>query len=299
MSLHHQNSDAAKPGRVVVVGSSGFVGGAVVSLLEKRGIATVCVDRARADLLADDAPEKLSEIIQKGDHVVLAAAIAPCKTVQMLADNMTMVANIVAALERLDVAHVVNISSDAVYPDEPVPLHEGVPPSPETLHGAMHLAREVALAASVSAPLANLRPTLIYGLRDPHNSYGPNRFRRLAQSAEPITLFGQGEERRDHVCVDDVAEIVVKVLEHRSAGTLNIASGNVHSFADAARMAIAAAGTGVEIKSTPRVGEMPHKGYRPFDIAESAKAFPDFNFLQLPDGISLMATESEAAQTYG
>ena len=47
--------------------------------------------------------------------------------------------------------------------------------------------------------LAILRPTLIYGAGDPHNGYGPNRFRRLAATGKPIILFGEGEERRDHV----------------------------------------------------------------------------------------------------
>jgi nucleoside-diphosphate-sugar epimerase len=37
---------------------------------------------------------------------------------------------------------------------------------------------------------------------DPHNGYGPNRFRRLAAGGEEIVLFGEGEERRDHVQVE-------------------------------------------------------------------------------------------------
>ena len=37
-----------------------------------------------------------------------------------------------------------------------------------------------------------------------------------------INLFGNGEERRDHVYIDDVAELMVRVLAHRSVGALNI-----------------------------------------------------------------------------
>ena len=40
---------------------------------------------------------------------------------------------------------------------------------------------------------ANLRPTLIYGTDDPHNSYGPNN-NRLATKNEDIILYGEGEE---------------------------------------------------------------------------------------------------------
>jgi nucleoside-diphosphate-sugar epimerase len=86
------------------------------------------------------------------------------------------------------------------------------------------------LKATVKAPLAVVRSTLIYGSGDPHNGYGPNRFRRLADAGQEIVLFGEGEERRDHVLVDDVAEIVCRVIERRSQGTLNIATGEVMSF---------------------------------------------------------------------
>jgi hypothetical protein len=38
------------------------------------------------------------------------------------------------------------------------------------------LAREIVFSSTVAAPLATLRPTLIYGGADPHNGYGPNQF---------------------------------------------------------------------------------------------------------------------------
>ena len=37
----------------------------------------------------------------------------------------------------------------------------------------MHLARELMLKATVKAPLAVVRSTLIYGEGDPHNGYDP------------------------------------------------------------------------------------------------------------------------------
>ena len=104
-----------------------------------------------------------------------------------------------------------------------------------SLHGVMHLAREIMFTSEVKAPLAILRPTLIYGAADPHNGYGPNRFWRLARSREPIRLFGKGEERRDHMSIDDVAELTTCVIYQRSAGALNIATGTGTSFREIAR----------------------------------------------------------------
>ena len=86
---------------------------------------------------------------------------------------------------------------------------------------------------------------LIYGAKDPHNGYGPNRFRRLAAKGEAITLFGEGEEKRDHVHIADVAALVSAALHHRSTGMLNIATGKSTSFREVAEMIVAlSAGSG-------------------------------------------------------
>src|SRR5205814_9931158 len=133
------------------------------------------------------------------------------------------------ALPRAPVAHCLNRSSAASYADGPLPLTEASPTAPTSLHGVMHLARELMFRAEVKAPLAMLRPTLVYGAADPHNGYGPNRFRRLATPRKEIVLFGEGEERRHHVLIDDVAELAPRVLVRRSQGAANIARGEAHS----------------------------------------------------------------------
>ena len=204
----------------------------------------------------------------------------------MMVDNIRIMHAVCTALERSSVNHVVYFSSDAVYSDAPVPLTEESRTEPGSMHGTMHLARELMLKATVKAPLAVVRSTLIYGEGDPHNGYGPNRFRRLAAARQEILLFGEGEERRDHVLVDDVAEIVCRVIEHRSRGTLNIATGEVYSFRDIAERIAAMAKPVVAVRGTPRQGEMPHGGYRPFDIAACRSAFPDFRYTSLADGLN-------------
>jgi nucleoside-diphosphate-sugar epimerase len=159
---------------------------------------------------------------------------------------------------------------------------------PSSLHGAMHLAREIMLRATLKLPLAILRPTLIYGAKDPHNGYGPNRFRRLAAKGETITLFGEGEEKRDHVHVDDVAALVGAVLQHRSTGALNIATGRSASFREVAEMIAALSSRSVEIRGTPRQNPITH---RHFDITDCLKAFPEFHYISLRDGLARVAKE--------
>jgi nucleoside-diphosphate-sugar epimerase len=275
--LEHLNSSPQKPARVVVIGAAGFVGNAVAARLEKDGIPVLRVGRKDVDLLAPDAAEKLLKIIKPGDAVVAAAARAPVKDSAMLVENMIMARAMVRALA--SAAHVVNISSDAVYADSDEPLSESSCAEPGSLHGAMHLAREVMFRAEIKAPLAILRPSLLYGAADPHNGYGPNRFRRLAAEGKEIVLFGEGEERRDHVYIGDVAELVARVLYRRSAGVLNVATGTVHSFREIALKFSS------KVKGSLRSGPMPHNGYRPFDAAATRKAFPDFRYTPLDEGL--------------
>jgi UDP-glucose 4-epimerase len=274
------------PRRTVVIGAGGFVGGSIVAKLKARNANVLPVTRREVDLLDSHAAETLKSLLQPGDAVVAAAARAPCKSIGMLSDNMVMTKTMLDVLGKAELSHVVNISSDAVYPDGPVPLTEKTPPAPTTLHGIMHFAREIGFSEEVKAPLANLRLSLAYGAADPHNGYGPNRFLRQANGGEDIVLFGKGEERRDHVLIEDIAEIVVRVLAHRSRGVLNIATGTVDSFLGVAEKAIALNTNKVSLVYQPRQGPMPHNGYRPFDIAALRAAFPDFDFTPLLEGMA-------------
>ena len=287
--LEHLNPRPADPARVVVIGARGFIGGAIVRRLAAAAVPTLALGRPGLDLLAPGAGAALAAQLQPTDAVVAVSALAPVKSARMLADNMVMVAAMLEALAAVPIAHVVNISSDAVFADGPLPLTEASPKAPGSLHGAMHAAREIAFDAEARAPVCHLRPTLVYGAADPHNGYGPNRFRRLAAEGKPIVLFGEGEERRDHVLVDDVAEIAMRALRHRSRGSLNVATGEVHAFRAIAEKVVAIAGGRVAVEGSPRAGAMPHGGYRPFDVAATRAAFPDFHYTTIDDGLKRAA----------
>ena len=290
--LEHLNSAPKAPQRVVVIGAAGFVGKAVAARMERDGVSMLRVTRDQVDLSAADAGARLAALLRPGDAVVAAAARAPCKDADMLVENMMMARALARALSAVEVAHVVNISSDAVYADSPAPLKESSCASPASLHGVMHLAREVMIRSALKAPLAVLRPSLLYGAGDPHNGYGPNRFRRLAAQGQEIVLFGEGEERRDHVFIDDVAELVARVLFRRTQGTLNVATGVVYCFRAIAEKVVALSGRSVAIRGTPRSAPMPHDGYRPFDITECKKAFPDFRYTPLEEGLARSGNET-------
>jgi nucleoside-diphosphate-sugar epimerase len=160
----------------------------------------------------------------------------------------------------------------------------------------MHAARELIFRTEYDGPFAALRPTLVYGARDPHSGYGPNRFRRQAAKGDPITIFGEGEEKRDHVAVEDVARLARLILFHRSTGALNATTGVSISFNDIAHMVAAQFSPQAEVKSVPRSGPRPHLLHRFFDITSCRKAFPKFQFRRLPEDFARVHREAiEAA----
>lgn len=291
--LNHGSVKPGKPRRVVVLGGGGFIAGAILRRLKADGIAAIGVGRPALDLLGTEAADQLVQTLDAQDTLIFASAKAPCKDLPMLIENTRMAEAVCAALKRKPVAHVVYISSDAVYKDSPGPLTEASCAEPGALHGVMHLTREVALRQGYAGPLAIVRPTLVYGFDDPHNGYGPNRFRRLAAAGKEIMLFGEGEERRDHVDVEDVAELVRLIVLHRSAGIANAVSGEVASFRELAEFAAAAFSPKVAVKGSPRSGPMPHDGYRPFDNAAVLKAFPGFRFKGWREGLAAVIARQQ------
>src|SRR5258705_8123417 len=120
--LEHGNPTPQAPSRVVVIGAKGFVGGAVVARLAQARIPTLALSRGDVDLLQTDAAEKLARLLLPSDSVVAVSAQAPVKSTCMLADNLRMVLAMVEALAKAAVSHLVNIGSDAIYADGPLPL---------------------------------------------------------------------------------------------------------------------------------------------------------------------------------
>lgn len=248
----------------------------------------LAITRKEIDLLQPEAGKALTEAVRGDDAIIFVSALAPARNSVALMQNLTMAREVIAALSERPVAHLVYVSSDSVYADDVNPVTERSCCQPSTMHGMMHAARELMLKSEIKAPLAILRPSLLYGARDPHNGYGPNRFRRLAAKGEPIALFGEGEESRDHVYIEDVARLAALAVMRRSRGVLNVATGVSTSFFDIAEMVVALAKMPAPISGTPRQNPITH---RHFDITECLKAFPQFRYTPLRDGLALAASE--------
>jgi nucleoside-diphosphate-sugar epimerase len=286
--IQHLHAKPTNPARVLVLGGSGFLGRHLLAHLRSLGIEALGLSSADVDLAAPGAGEKLARLLRRDDALVFASCLTPDKgkDIRTAMRNLAMGEQVCAALQAVPCAHVIYVSSDAVYADEESLVREGSRCEPSSLYGLAHLTRERMVrvtAEAVKSPWLVVRPTLVYGADDTHNSYGPNRFARQAREAGAIKLFGNGEEKRDHIHVDDAVQLLGHCLRQRSTGILNLATGVSTSFLEVAQMCVEACGKPVGIERLPRGGPVTH---RHFDVSALARAFPTFRFRPLRVGVA-------------
>jgi nucleoside-diphosphate-sugar epimerase len=293
----HLNAEPTPPARVVVLGGSGFLGRHLLAHLRGQSVATLGLSSADLDLCAAGAGEQFARLLSPDDALVFASCLTPDKgkDIRTAMRNLAMGEQVCAALQAAPCAHVIYVSSDAVYADSETLVREDSRCEPSSLYGLAHLTRERMVRLTAEAgrvPWLVVRPTLVYGADDTHNSYGPNRFARQLRDAAVIKLFGNGEEKRDHVYAGDVARLLGLCLRHRTAGILNLATGVSHSFLEVANLCLEVGPRPGALERLPRSGPVTH---RHFDVSGLARAFPAFTFTPLRDGLAGAAPPRPAA----
>ncbi len=297
--LTHLNACDQNPERVVIVGSRGFIGAALLARCEAETIPALAVSSQDIDLTIAGAEDKLAALLRPSDAVVMLSCRTPDKGRDLATTmgNLAMGYAFTTAVAKAGVRHVVYFSSDGVYADDTERVTDDTKAEPGSPYGAMHLAREVMLKTTVGASLAVIRPTLVYGLHDTHTSYGPNRFRRMADKDGKITLFGYGEERRDHILIDDLVELTLRVLRRRSVGMLLGVTGRSFSFGEVAEIVARQYQPAAEIVNLPRSN--PTIFHRHFDITGTLTAFPDMRFVSLEDGVAIVHRQAREERNNG
>lgn len=267
--------------RIVILGSNGFIASNLKNKLNKVNRKNVSISKKEINLIQNNSYKKLAKKIKKNDIIVFIAAVAPVKSIDMLLQNLKICSNVCKALEKKTISSLIYISSDAVYSDTMKKINEFSSKSPTSLHGLMHLCRENILRQKFGKILSILRPTLIFGKNDPHNSYGPNSFYRLAIKNKNIKIFGKGEELRDHISIGDVAASIIKVIKINNPIELNLVTGNTMSFDFIAKKIIKLTKSKSKIIYVERAGPMPHNGYRAFNNSNLKKIYKTrFNGLE-------------------
>ncbi len=295
--MHNLLTDPCTPARVVVLGGSGFIGRYLVDELRNRRIPTVSVSSKDIDLTAPESIGQLKSLLKQEDVLVFASCLTPDKgkDLRTALRNMAMGEHVGTALQTTGCAQVIYISSDAVYADDESLVCETSRCEPSTYYGIAHYFRERAIRTVADAgklPWLIVRPTLVYGQGDTHNSYGVNRFLRQIQETGTIKLFGNGEEKRDHLFIGDVTRFLHLALTHRSTGIVNLVTGHSPSYLEVAEACAANASRPVALERLPRASTITH---RHFDVTNLLRIFPQLRCAPVTEGIRKYSNYAQAA----
>lgn len=129
-------------------------------------------------------------------------------------------------------------SSTAVYgEDNPLPLKENYPPKPISPYGASKASAEhycTAFHRTYRLPTIILRYFNVYGPRQEKSTYSGviTKFLNNAKNNRPLVIYGNGEQTRDFVHVEDIVNATLLALEsNRSNGQiLNVCTGKPTSI---------------------------------------------------------------------
>jgi nucleoside-diphosphate-sugar epimerase len=272
---------------VVVLGATGFLGQAIVGQLAGVGVDAHGFSSRSLNLTERSAFGVLDALAGPEATLIFASAVTPDKgrTVDALDANLQMALNVGRYLEAHPFRKVVYVGSDAVYPMGDDVVTESSPVEPADFYALAKYAGERVLAnvcGGAKIPLVIVRPTGVYGAGDTHNSYGPNRFITQIHNERKVSIFGEGDDIRDHVYVDDAAAAIVGLAASDATGVFNIASGESRSFGSVVEQLQAISPVEFEVVNLPKSGGTSR---RDFDISRLRSALPDLTLTPFEEGL--------------
>jgi UDP-glucose 4-epimerase len=169
----------------------------------------------------------VDDVTAKQDFIVhLAAQAGVIPSIKNPGEDADI--NIIGTLNLLESAVKHNIgkfilaSSAAPLGEQEPPLDETKVPRPLSPYGAGKLAAEAYCSAfhgSFGLHAVVLRFSNVYGPHSYHKGSVIAHFIKRILAGEPLIIYGDGEQTRDFLYVEDIARIIEKILEDKSGKT--------------------------------------------------------------------------------
>ncbi len=250
----------------IVTGGAGFIGSHLVRSLSDEGYIVHVIDNLvsgkkeavdkRATLhIADIADfDGLKKVFAGIPEVDFVFHLACRPRVQFSIDfpretndvNITGTLNVLVVARDAKAKRVIYSASSSAYGDQPVlPLVETMPTAPQSPYGLQKYVGELyakMFTTVYGLPTVSLRYFNVYGPgQDPNGSYAQAIPKFLDQKRRnvPITITGDGDQRRDCTHVSDVvrANMLAAISQNVGKGeAINIGGGKDYSMNEVAKL---------------------------------------------------------------
>ena len=251
--------------KVLVAGSTGLAGSAVIRAFTNGGHEVIGINRSNLNLFDFDATNRFISSARPDLIVDAAARVGGIGAnnkypVEFLTENLTIQGNLMKAAYHAEIEKFVFLGSSCIYPRNSVqPIKEEY-----LMTGALELSNSAYAVAKIAGiELINayrkehgfrwisLMPTNLYGPFDnfkmDESHVLPSFIRRFVeavdQNLDSVTMWGSGEPMREFLHADDLASAIVTASQIYDSGLhLNIGTGEEISIKNLADLVALAAG---------------------------------------------------------
>lgn len=256
--------------RALISGASGFIGRHLLAALDQAGWDVTAFDiypRGVSGVRLGDARAVFSADTTRYDLVVHAAAVEPHRSaidnnpLTVGAANLELDSAMFQWAARTKPGRVIYVSSSAAYP---VALQDRAawgrlreddidhadPALADAMYGHLKLMGEQLAAAyrQQGGTVTVVRPFSGYGEdQDDRFPFGAFRDRALRRD-DPFEIWGDGDQVRDWIHVDDLCGAILAAYEHGVDGPVNLATGRPTSFNELATLFMVMSGYCPQIK---------------------------------------------------
>jgi UDP-glucose 4-epimerase len=261
-------------GPVLVTGASGFIGSTLVASLQRSGVEVRGVDLVPSrdpelDLVVGDLrdPDVVDEALARRPVTVFHLAARTSVLRSMEDPDGVFGVNVAATQQLLErgrhagVQSFVLASTNAVAgASDGAVIDERTPMLPLTPYGATKAAGEMlcsAYAGAYGMAACAVRLTNVYGPAMGGKDTFVIRLLRAAATGAPATVYGDGDQVRDYLYVDDAVAGMRLAADRRLTGAMVLGTGHSTSVLELCRLAEATTGGAIARTGVPAPkGEM-------------------------------------------
>ena len=279
---------------LLILGHSGYIGNRLYNAFYDKytNINLVGKSFPEIDLTKKDDVESLSKHFTSDTFIIMCSGIKKQHgdTQNIFRENMAMIENVCQLMKKRPIKRFIYFSSAEVYGEavHNININENTSVQPSSYYGIAKYASEGLLKKVIEnntkCSLLILRPALVYGPEEGKSFYGPYGFLKSAINKDVITLWGNGGELREFLFVDDLVEVVTRLIFHEFSGLINIVNGRSKTFKDIIKI-ISELVPSIKVNSRSRSKPKVDQAY---DNELLRSLLPDISFTSLEDGIRII-----------